>query len=117
MLSTDILVIGGGSAGFAAAEQALRGGFRVILAESMPGPGGTSVWGGVNTWEPGISFEGIHRKIAERLLARGKGFVGRTVYRPSETRRWALSDRCDDSYERTLCRYGVERGGVKAFPL
>ena len=66
VLHTDLLVIGLGSAGSAAVYRALQNGISVIGAEQMPGPGGTSTYGGVNNWEPGVSYPGIHQEIADR---------------------------------------------------
>ena len=77
IIHTDILVLGLGSAGSAAVYRALQGGASVVGAEQMAGPGGTSACGGVNNWEPGVSFPGMHTEIARRLMERGDAFVGR----------------------------------------
>lgn len=53
-LETDVLVIGGGTAGVIAAIQAGRAGARVILVENGSQLGGTTTTGGVNF--PGIFF-------------------------------------------------------------
>ncbi|KAA5546804.1 FAD-dependent oxidoreductase [Adhaeribacter rhizoryzae] len=53
-LKTDILVIGGGTAGVIAAIQAGRAGAKVILVENGSQLGGTTTTGGVNF--PGIFF-------------------------------------------------------------
>ena len=103
----DILVIGIGSAGFGAVRNALLGGASVIGVDANPGPGGTSTFGGVNNWEPGISLNGVHTEIARRLMERGDAFVGKTTEYVSAANRWAVSDRSGDGYETTLRRFGV----------
>ena len=107
ILHTDILVLGLGSAGSAAVYRALQGGASVVGAEQMAGPGGTSTYGGVNNWEPGVSFPGIHAEIARRLMDRGDAFVGKTTEYVSAANRFATSDRSGDPYETTLKRFGV----------
>lgn len=107
IIHTDVLVLGLGSAGSAAVYRALQDGASVVGAEQMPGPGGTSSFGGVNNWEPGVSYEGMHREIARRLLERGDAFVGKTTEYVSASNRFAISDRSGDPYETTLRRFGV----------
>lgn len=104
---TDILVLGLGSAGSAAVYRALQGGASVVGAEQMAGPGGTSTYGGVNNWEPGVSFPGMHAEIARRLMERGDAFVGKTTEYVSSANRFATSDRSGDPYETSLKRFGV----------
>jgi hypothetical protein len=55
----DLGVVGGGSAGFAAALAAARTGLNVVLAEALPRCGGTAVYAGVNCWEMGVGGTGI----------------------------------------------------------
>ena len=107
IIHTDILVLGLGSVGSAAVYRALQDGASVVGAEQMPGPGGTSTFGGVNNWEPGVSYEGMHREIARRLLKNGDAFVGKTTEYVSSANRFAISDRSGDPYETTLRRFGV----------
>lgn len=102
---TDILIVGGGSAGFGAAWRALHSGrYRVAVIEPNPGLGGTSTYGGVNCWEPGCGGAGVHRRLAERLMAEGNGFVGKTYGYPVPEAPWGRSGRCEDPYEETLIR-------------
>ena len=102
---TDILIVGGGSAGFGAAWRALQSGrYRVTVVEPNPGMGGTSAYGGVNCWEPGFGGQGVHRELARRLMAAGNGFVGKTYGYPSPEAPWGRSGRCADPYEETLIR-------------
>ncbi len=113
----DILIIGGGSAGFGAAYRALRSasGLRVGLVEANPGLGGTSTYGGVNNWEPGIGGAGVHKILAKRLMERGDGFVAKTTEFYSGAHPWALSEPCDDPYESTLLRHGVSPENQRRF--
>lgn len=106
-IDADILIVGGGSAGFGAAYRALKKGMRVVLAEKYDILGGTSTVGGVNSWEPGVSGKGVHYRLAERLLESGDGFVGETTFFCGSGRPFAVSDRSQDSYESTLHRFGV----------
>jgi len=54
----DILIIGSGIAGFAAADQAVTGGDRVIIFEKMPYYGGNSALagGGYSCWDSKLKF-------------------------------------------------------------
>ena len=62
-----VAVLGAGCAGFAAAYTLASAGISVVLADRNPGPGGTSVFGGVNCWEPGVCSGNIHRILAGKL--------------------------------------------------
>jgi len=102
---TDVLIVGGGSAGFGAAWRAIQSGnCRITLLEKNPGLGGTSTFGGVNCWEPGVGGNGVHRLLAQRLMEKKAGFVGKTVHFVSMEAPWGVSDRCEDPYEETLER-------------
>lgn len=103
--STDILIVGGGSAGFGAAYRAVKSGAcSVTVVERNPGLGGTSTYGGVNCWEPGCSGNGVHHILADRLMRCNAAFVGRTTATPAWTVPWAVSERCNDPYTETLER-------------
>lgn len=67
-LCTQVAVVGGGSGGFAAAYTLAKRGVRTILIEKNPGLGGTSVYGGVNCWEPGVASGEIHRILRDKLM-------------------------------------------------
>ena len=77
----DLLVVGGGAAGIAAAISGARGGLRTALVEEMPFLGGMSTGGCVGTFcgfytrEPEGELSplvgGLPLQIAETLLARG----------------------------------------------
>lgn len=67
-LEADVAVIGGGSAGFAAAWSAAHLGSTVVLIEREPMLGGTSTLGGVNNWEPVIGATGVPHRVFQRLM-------------------------------------------------
>jgi choline dehydrogenase-like flavoprotein len=72
-IETDVLVVGGGTAGFAAALSAARSGLRVRLIEAGPKIGGVMAscpgmpWGG--GYPLGHSIGGIFAELTGRLLA------------------------------------------------
>ena len=68
----DVAVIGGGSAGVAAAWSAARRGADTVLVEKSPLLGGTSTVGGVNAWEPVCGARGLSEMLYRRLEAEGK---------------------------------------------
>ncbi len=104
-MKTDILILGGGSAGFGATYRALQHkGLSVTVVDANEGFGGTSTYGGVNCWEPGYGGYGVHHILAQRLMASGQGFVGKSYGAFSEDTPWGVSKRCDDPYEETLIR-------------
>ena len=71
-----LVVIGGGSAGCAAALAAGRQGVRTVLIERNPLLGGTSTQGGVNCWEMGAGGTGIPFDIYRRLKREQPGAIG-----------------------------------------
>lgn len=107
ILNTDIVIIGGGSAGFGAAIRAARENplARIELIDTMDRLGGTSTVGGVNNWEPGIGGLGIHYELYERLMRRGAVGVGKTVhnYSPQEPYGLSIIDP-NEAYESSLRR-------------
>ena len=68
-LSCDVAVVGGGSAGFAAALAAAENGSDTILIEKEAILGGTSTICGVNNWEPVCGATGTSKRVYERLAA------------------------------------------------
>ena len=65
----DLLVVGGGAGGFAAALAGGRSGARTVLVEKSPTLGGNAVRCGVNCWEPGAGGTGIPFDLYRRLRA------------------------------------------------
>lgn len=110
----DVAVVGGGSAGFAAAWRAAVSGADVVLVERADRLGGTSVVGGVSSWEPVCGAEGLPELLYERLKSSGMAGVYRFVHHCS----WPENGRrCDfpgalleidpsARYSQTLRRHG-----------
>ncbi len=79
-LSCDVAVVGGGSAGFAAAWSAAKRGADVVLVEREDALGGTSTIGGVSSWEPVCGAQGLPELVYERLKKEGQAGVYRFVH-------------------------------------
>lgn len=82
----DIVVCGGGPAGFAAALSAARQNAKVLLLERLNQVGGMGVSGVVSHWLGGRSFDttrwvvhGIFRECAEEAAARGIAVIPRAA--------------------------------------
>lgn len=69
-IEADVAVVGGGSAGFAAAWSAAFLGSDVVLVEKETALGGTSTVAGVNNWEPGMGGTGVPFRVYQRLSAK-----------------------------------------------
>ena len=65
----DVVVVGAGPGGFAAALQAARMGARVVLVERFDMPGGVHTSGLQGSAGPGVG--GIHTELMERFAAEG----------------------------------------------
>src|SRR5690554_4765589 len=81
----DLVIVGAGSGGVAAAIAAGRLGVRVLLIEKQSGLGGNASRGGVNVWEMGVGGTGIPFDIYKRLKTKPLS-VG--VYRFHIHRKW-----------------------------
>ncbi len=68
-LYAQAVVVGGGAGGFAAAYTLAKNNIKTILIEKNTGLGGTSVYGGVNCWEPGVASGELHQIIRKKLSA------------------------------------------------
>lgn len=66
-LQTQVVVVGGGAGGFGTAYTLAKHGVQTILVEKNPGLGGTSVYGGVNCWEPGVADGELHHILKDKL--------------------------------------------------
>ena len=84
-LNVDLVIIGAGSGGVAAAIAAGRLGITVLLVEKQHGLGGNASLGGVNVWEMGVGGTGIPFEIYKRLKTKADG-VG--IYRFNIHRKW-----------------------------
>lgn len=78
-IKTDVVIIGAGSGGFGAAYKLATEGIDALIIDKNEGFGGTSVFAGVNCWEPGVSRQGVHQKLADILLNKYACSINRTV--------------------------------------
>ena len=113
-MNCDVAVVGGGSAGFAAAWSAAKRGADVVLVEREDALGGTSTIGGVSSWEPVCGARGLPEMVYERLKKEGQA----GVYRFDHHRSWLEKDGSlqfpgalleidrDAPYSATLRRHG-----------
>ncbi|MHA1109386.1 MAG: FAD-dependent oxidoreductase [Alphaproteobacteria bacterium] len=69
-MEADIVVVGGGPGGFAAALKARRMGASVILIERYDMPGGVHTSGLQGAAGPGVG--GIHTELMEKFAAAGQ---------------------------------------------
>lgn len=112
-ISCDVCVVGLGSGGFGAAYAAAMSGASVVGIEKNPMPGGTSVFGGVNSWERGIGGTGVHKTLYDRLKQSGDIII-------CEYKKWQydlpvtvyVENSPELEYERTLRR---QYGGIITF--
>jgi hypothetical protein len=122
-IEVDVAVVGGGSAGFAAAWSAATLGSSVALVEKESVLGGTSTIGGVNNWEPVWGATGVPRRVYERLVERpGRAGVYEFVQHCSWTKKGErrfpgglLRVNPDLPYDRTLRRHGPGMGNEAWF--
>ena len=123
-ITADVAVVGGGSAGFAAAWSAATLGSSVVLIEKEKVLGGTSTLGGVNNWEPVWGATGVPWRVYERLRCIPKA-AG--VYEFAHHCSWPeagggpvfpgglLTTNPDLPYEKTLRRHGPGMGNEAWF--
>lgn len=81
ILTPDVMVAGGGTAGCAAAIAAARRGHRVLLVEETNCLGGTSTSGGVNEWYASLDglgdiFDQVQARLARFSARHGNFFNG-----------------------------------------
>jgi len=74
-ITADVAVLGAGAGGFGAVYRAAGNGLKVALIDRNPGFGGTSVYAGVNCWEPGVASGSAHARLAG-ILAGSAGACG-----------------------------------------
>ena len=120
-LKTQVFVLGCGAGGFGAVYTLTQNKIFCIAADVNRGFGGNAVYNGVTCFEPGVSLDGVHTRLAEILIKNGGGQVQKSVpsnklfcdekfvenfSEPliSEGTNWGLSVQCKDGYEATLKR-------------
>ena len=100
---TEVCVVGGGSAGVAAAVAAAREGLRVVLVERQRRLGGTGTNALVSNWEPGPGCS-IAEELFQRMKAIGGAGVARSLPVQTTAPMGFLMVTDDEPYERTLAR-------------
>lgn len=121
-VKTEVCIIGAGAGGFGCLYRLLKNGIKAVIVDENPGFGGTSVFGGVNCWEPGVSLDGVHQEIADALgKYENASMVAKTV--PNcrlldgtdedsfMKYPWALSTKAEEPYSSTLKRCRLFNGG------
>jgi len=114
-IKTEVCIVGAGAGGFGCLYRLITNRIRAVIVDENDGFGGTAVFGGVHCWEPGVSLDGAHRTIAERLSNMpNAASVCKTVpnFRLLEGKDghsfekypWGLSVCADDDYNSTLKR-------------
>ncbi len=115
------MILGAGAGGFGACSKLAEHNISTVIVDKNPGFGGTAVYSGVSCFEPGVSLDGIHRTLADKLMKNGGGEVQKSIpsrFTFSKDRtcaddseplvspgyRWGLSAACGDRYEDTLKR-------------
>lgn len=113
-LHYELVVVGGGASGTAAAIAATRLGVKTLLLEKESEIGGTAVWAGVNVWEMSVSGSGlcldIYRELSRMQSAVGIYSFGHHACWPSDAAppypgAQLIIDPSID-YSQTLRRYG-----------
>lgn len=66
-IKTQAVIVGGGSGGFGALYSLAKRGAHVVLVEKNAGLGGTSVYGGINCYEPGVCSGELHLLLKNEL--------------------------------------------------
>ena len=76
-IKCDVVIIGAGSGGFGALNSLIKNDKKVVIVDKNGGYGGTSVFAGVNCYEPGVSGCGVHRELAKYIIEHKFGGVGK----------------------------------------
>lgn len=106
ILCTDVLVVGGGTSGCAAALAARREGAKVVVVESEPALGGIATRGGIHRYYWG-SGGGLQSMIDDRTNAIGGLFGGNPSGFHPEARRIAIGQWFDEAQIEAICDAAV----------
>lgn len=68
-IKTKVCVLGAGAGGTGCVYRLLQNGIDTVVMDRNPDFGGTSVYAGVDGFEPGVSLPGIHEKLRDALMA------------------------------------------------
>lgn len=132
-ISVQVCVIGAGAGGSGCVLRLIKNGIRTAVADRNPDFGGTMVYSGVDGFEPGVSLDGMHRQLYEKMsgMENGCHVVERVpnynLFCPENgsnwdmdhygDRPWGLSVPTGRTYEDTLSRGDRSKGvaGMKRF--
>ena len=123
-ITVQACVLGVGAGGYGAVYRLLKRGVQTVAVDRNPDFGGTATFCGVSGWEPGVTLDGVHTLLAERLEKTGEGFVvektsngnffaeKRNLYTVDrfDLFPWGLSVKSERGYESTLKRCPPLRG-------
>ncbi len=132
-IKTDVCVVGAGAGGFGCVYRLVKNGIHTVVVDKNSDFGGTAVFCGVDGWEPGVSLDGVHLLLKEKLEKMERGSVvlkmvpNCNLFVPEngmnwenhsfERYPWGLSMPSDINYSETLkrCRSLRNGGGMKRF--
>ncbi|MBE6769679.1 MAG: FAD-dependent oxidoreductase [Ruminococcaceae bacterium] len=66
-ITTDVCVLGAGAAGCGVVYKLIKNGVNTVAVDKNADFGGTMVFCGVDGWEPGVTFNGLHNVLYEGL--------------------------------------------------
>lgn len=93
-IKTDVCVIGAGAGGFGCVYRLLKNGIQTVVVDKNSDFGGTAVFCGVDGWEPGVSLDGVHLLLKEKLENMEKSAVvletvpNCNLFMPENGRNW-----------------------------
>ena len=67
MIKTQVCIIGAGAGGAGCAYRLIKNGIDTVVVDRNPDFGGTMVFSGVDGWEPGVTLDGLHDELYQRL--------------------------------------------------
>ena len=66
-IKTRVCVLGAGAGGTGAVYRLIKNGIKTTVIDKYPDFGGTSVFCGVDGWEPGVTLDGLHLLLKDEL--------------------------------------------------
>lgn len=73
MIKTQVCIIGAGAGGVGCAYRLIKNGINTVVVDKNPDFGGTMAFSGVDGWEPGVSLNGLHEELYQRMSEMEKG--------------------------------------------
>ena len=78
-IKTQACVIGAGAGGTGCVYRLIKNGVKTVVVDKNSDFGGTAVFGGVDGWEPGVTLDGLHRELYEKMCEIGGCHVVKQV--------------------------------------